>query len=44
MLPGLWVLAYILNEIHANVAWLQVGSRFLLLVMVCFIIGVFFPP
>ncbi|KAJ0095779.1 hypothetical protein Patl1_16824 [Pistacia atlantica] len=42
MLPGLWVLAYILNEIHEDVAWLQVCSRFLLLVTASILILVFF--
>ncbi|XP_031270051.1 regulator of G-protein signaling 1 isoform X2 [Pistacia vera] len=39
---GLWVLAYILNEIHDDVAWLQVCSRFLLLVTASILILVFF--
>ncbi|XP_030496923.2 regulator of G-protein signaling 1 [Cannabis sativa] len=30
---GIWVAAYILNEIHDDISWLQVVSRFLLLVM-----------
>ncbi|XWS34665.1 hypothetical protein CRYUN_Cryun21dG0057100 [Craigia yunnanensis] len=30
-LIGVWVSAYILNEVHDNISWLQVASRFLLL-------------
>ncbi|PON42339.1 RGS domain containing protein [Parasponia andersonii] len=30
---GVWVAAYILNEIHDDISWLQVASRFLLLIM-----------
>ncbi|KAL5552704.1 hypothetical protein UlMin_040105 [Ulmus minor] len=30
---GVWVAAYILNEIHDDISWLQVASRFLLLVI-----------
>ncbi|KAJ7957647.1 regulator of G-protein signaling 1 [Quillaja saponaria] len=29
---GVWIAAYILNEIHDDISWLQVVSRFLLLV------------
>ncbi|XP_024023940.1 regulator of G-protein signaling 1 [Morus notabilis] len=29
---GVWVAAYVLNEIHDDISWLQVASRFLLLV------------
>ncbi|KAG4170433.1 hypothetical protein ERO13_A12G146600v2 [Gossypium hirsutum] len=35
-LIGVWVFAYILNEIHDDISWLQVASRFMLLVTVCF--------
>jgi len=31
-----WVTAYILNEVYDNISWLEVASRFLLLVVVCF--------
>ncbi|KAM4109635.1 hypothetical protein ACB094_03G134100 [Castanea mollissima] len=30
---GVWVAAYILNEIHEEISWLQIASRFLLLIM-----------
>ena len=33
-LPGVWVSAYITNEIHEEILGLQVASRFLLLVTV----------
>lgn len=39
---GLWVFAYLLNEIHDDISWLQVASRFLLLVMAGILILVFF--
>lgn len=42
MLSGLWVFAYLLNEIHDDISWLQVASRFLLLVMAGILILVFF--
>ncbi|KAM5568050.1 regulator of G-protein signaling 1 [Rosa sericea] len=29
---GVWVVAYVLNEIHDDISWLQVASRFVLLV------------
>lgn len=38
-LPGVWVTAYILNEIHEEISWLQIASRFLLLITVCHMIG-----
>ncbi|KAL0004421.1 hypothetical protein SO802_011982 [Lithocarpus litseifolius] len=31
---GVWVTAYILNEIHDEISWLQIASRFLLLITV----------
>lgn len=34
MLTGVWTAAYILNEVHDDVSWLQAASRFLLLVTV----------
>lgn len=34
--PGIYVVAYVLNEIHDDIEELQVASRFLLLTMVCF--------
>ncbi|MQM11989.1 hypothetical protein Taro_044901 [Colocasia esculenta] len=33
---GLWVVAYVLNEVHEDIPWVQVTSRFLLLVMVSY--------
>lgn len=39
---GVWVVAYILNEVHENIAWIQVASRFLLLVMVCFTVDLYY--
>ncbi|KAK2999517.1 hypothetical protein RJ639_023283 [Escallonia herrerae] len=39
---GIWVIAYILNEIHEEVLWLQVTSRFLLLVMASIFVLAFF--
>ncbi|GLU06140.1 hypothetical protein SLE2022_231960 [Rubroshorea leprosula] len=39
---GLWVSAYILNEIHEEISWLQVASRFLLLIMSSILVVVFF--
>lgn len=35
-----WFAAYVLNEIHDNISWLQIASRFLLLVLVCFLLCV----
>ncbi|XP_027336409.1 regulator of G-protein signaling 1 [Abrus precatorius] len=37
-----WVTAYILNEIHDNISWLQVSSRFLLLVLASILVVAFF--
>ncbi|XP_058787044.1 regulator of G-protein signaling 1-like isoform X3 [Vicia villosa] len=37
-----WVTAYILNEIHDNISWLQVASRFLLLVLASILVLAFF--
>ena len=39
---GVWISAYILNEVHDNISWLQVASRVLLLITVYFIIDLFF--
>ncbi|KAH7570404.1 hypothetical protein JRO89_XS05G0101700 [Xanthoceras sorbifolium] len=39
---GVWVFAYILNEIHDEISWLQVVSRFLLLVTASVLVLVFF--
>lgn len=39
---GLWVTAYILNEIHDDIEWLQVTSRFLLLIMASILVLAFF--
>ncbi|PPD80070.1 hypothetical protein GOBAR_DD22994 [Gossypium barbadense] len=41
-LIGLWVSAYILNEIHDNISWLQVTSRFILLFTASSLVLVFF--
>ncbi|MBA0828654.1 hypothetical protein Goarm_013302, partial [Gossypium armourianum] len=41
-LIGLWVSAYILNEIHDNISWLQVTSRFILLFTASILVLVFF--
>ncbi|KAK4264991.1 hypothetical protein QN277_026101 [Acacia crassicarpa] len=37
-----WVTAYILNEIHDDISWLEVVSRFLLLVMASILVMAFF--
>ncbi|KAK7306204.1 hypothetical protein VNO77_44130 [Canavalia gladiata] len=37
-----WVTAYILNEIYDNISWLQVASRFLLLVLASILVVAFF--
>lgn len=39
---GVWIFAYVLNEIHDDIAWLQVSSRFLLLIMSSILVVVFF--
>lgn len=39
---GLWVFAYVLNEVHDEISWLQVSSRFLLLIMSGILVVVFF--
>nr|AFK33753.1 unknown [Medicago truncatula] len=39
---AVWVTAYILNEIHDNISWLQVVSRFLLLVLASILVLAFF--
>ncbi|XP_010250906.1 PREDICTED: regulator of G-protein signaling 1-like [Nelumbo nucifera] len=39
---GVWIVAYIMNEIHENTEWLQVVSRFLLLVMASIFVHAFF--
>ncbi|XP_047307509.1 regulator of G-protein signaling 1 isoform X2 [Impatiens glandulifera] len=39
---GLWVVAYVLNEIHEEITWLQVASRFMLLVMTSIFVLAFF--
>ena len=36
LLTGIWLAAYISNEIHDDIRWLQVASRMLLLITVCF--------
>ncbi|XP_042521302.1 regulator of G-protein signaling 1-like isoform X3 [Macadamia integrifolia] len=39
---GVWVIAYILNEVHEDITWLQVASRFLLLVTASVLVLAFF--
>ncbi|KAA8529684.1 hypothetical protein F0562_034216 [Nyssa sinensis] len=39
---GIWIAAFILNEIHEEIAWLQVASRFLLLIMASIFVLAFF--
>ncbi|XP_010556357.1 PREDICTED: regulator of G-protein signaling 1 [Tarenaya hassleriana] len=39
---GIWVSAYVLNEIHEDVSWLQISSRFMLLIMAGILVVVFF--
>ncbi|GMH31094.1 hypothetical protein Nepgr_032937 [Nepenthes gracilis] len=39
---GVWVAAYILNKIHENVEWIEIASRFVLLLMANIFIQVFF--
>ncbi|OMO81493.1 Regulator of G protein signaling [Corchorus olitorius] len=41
-LIGVWVSAYILNEVHDDISWLQVASRFLLLITASILVLVFF--
>lgn len=37
-----WITAYVLNEIHDNIRWLEVVSRFLLLVLASILVLAFF--
>ncbi|KAL2332706.1 hypothetical protein Fmac_013919 [Flemingia macrophylla] len=39
---AVWVTAYILNEIYDNITWLEVASRFLLLVVASILVVAFF--
>ncbi|KAJ6689122.1 hypothetical protein OIU85_005521 [Salix viminalis] len=39
---GIWLAAYISNEIHDDIRWLQVASRMLLLIMASVLVLVFF--
>lgn len=39
---GVWVTAYILNEIHDEISWLQIASRFLLLIMASILVQALF--
>ncbi|PKI77071.1 hypothetical protein CRG98_002574 [Punica granatum] len=39
---GVWIAAYILNELHEEIGWLQVLSRFCLLVTTSVLVVVFF--
>ncbi|XVF43829.1 hypothetical protein PTKIN_Ptkin02bG0071600 [Pterospermum kingtungense] len=41
-LIGVWVSAYILNEVHDDISWLQVTSRFMLLITASILVLVFF--
>ncbi|XWS63775.1 hypothetical protein CRYUN_Cryun06bG0130700 [Craigia yunnanensis] len=41
-LIGIWVFAYILNEVHDDISWLQVASRFMLLITASILVLVFF--
>ncbi|XVE74882.1 hypothetical protein DITRI_Ditri12bG0054100 [Diplodiscus trichospermus] len=41
-LLGVWVSAYILNEVHDDISWLQVASRFMLLFTASILVVVFF--
>ncbi|KAJ6430356.1 hypothetical protein OIU84_021706 [Salix udensis] len=38
---GIWLAAYISNEIHDDIRWLQVASRMLLLIMASVLVLVF---
>lgn len=42
LLIGVWVSAYILNEVHDDISWLQVVSRFMLLITASILVPVFF--
>ncbi|CAH9117358.1 unnamed protein product [Cuscuta europaea] len=39
---GIWVVSYILNEIYEEIAWLQVASRFVIMVMASVLVLLFF--
>ncbi|XP_062182064.1 regulator of G-protein signaling 1-like [Phragmites australis] len=39
---GFWIVAYVLNEIHEDIPWVQVFSRFALLVMASILVLLFF--
>ncbi|GAV75599.1 RGS domain-containing protein [Cephalotus follicularis] len=39
---GIWLSSFILNEIHDDISWLQVASRFLLLITASILVQVFF--
>nr|XP_027096920.1 regulator of G-protein signaling 1-like [Coffea arabica] len=39
---GIWVVSYVLNEIHEDIAWLQVVSRFMLLFATSILVLAFF--
>ncbi|XP_022726642.1 regulator of G-protein signaling 1 [Durio zibethinus] len=41
-LIGVWVSAFILNEVHDDISWLQVASRFILLIVASILVPVFF--
>ncbi|WVZ09025.1 hypothetical protein V8G54_022371 [Vigna mungo] len=38
----IWITAYILNEVYDNISWLEVASRFLLLVVASILVVAFF--
>lgn len=39
---GMWVVAYVLTKVHEDVEWIQVGSRFFLLIMTSLFVVSFF--
>ncbi|VFQ87668.1 unnamed protein product [Cuscuta campestris] len=39
---GIWVVSYILNEIYEEITWLEVASRFVLLIMTSVLVLLFF--
>ncbi|KAJ8773588.1 hypothetical protein K2173_005834 [Erythroxylum novogranatense] len=39
---GVWIVSYVLNEVHDDISWLQVASRFFLLLTASVLVLVFF--
>ncbi|KAF3616839.1 Regulator of G-protein signaling 1 [Capsicum annuum] len=39
---GIWVAAYVMNEVREDISWLEIASRFLLLVMTSVLVLAFF--